>query len=261
MSHVIEEPRDRTRLLEILGADRVRNAYPIGAAAPGYADQVRFFWALKHGQPQAIITVYHGLSVPALFTWGDVESLSLLFSRVVRQLPERTLLHRYPKHAPAYQKRIVPAGRRRVVRMSLVKKDFEPAKIEISPVGLSHGDTADIQSLYTNYPDSFFEPYQLETGFYRGIREGEKLVSVAGVHLVSPELSFAMLGNIVTAPASQGRGYAGQLTSVTCQALFDVADLLVLDVPLETSNAVSVFDRLGFKVQFRYDQVLVRLRR
>ena len=67
-------------------------------------------------------------------------------------------------------------------------------------VSLGHKDTGEIMSLFQKYyPDNLFEPAQLESGLYCGIKNEEgKLASVAGIHLLNPEYKVAAIGNIVT---------------------------------------------------------------
>ena len=255
---VIEEAGDTARLKEALAADRVKNAYPIGAMAAGYVDQSQWFWALDEGQPQGILTIYGGLSAPAVFSWGTVEMVSLLVSRLFGKLPDRLLLHRYPEHAAAFSECLRSIGTRRVVRMSLKRDDFKPETVLGDIQRLSHGDTSDLMQLYTSYPDNFFEPYQLETGYYFGIREHGELVCGGGVHIVDPDLRFSMLGNIVTASHTRGKGYAKAITSLLCAELLEFSDLLILDVPMETGAAFKVFSKLGFRAEFRYEQILSR---
>lgn len=253
---VIGEPRDMGRLLRFLEHDKVRNAYHIGATQDGYKEQTRFFWVTSHDEPAAVLAIYKGLSAPAVFCAGDPEQVALLVSRLKAQLPGRMLIHRYPEYAAAFADLVLVKGSRRVVRMVLTVDSFRPVPGDREVARLSHRDTAEIIGLYTYYPDNFFEPYQLESGFYRGIKEDGKLVSVAGVHMVAPEMRLAMLGNIVTAPVVRGRGYAELTTSRLCTELLEHADTLVLDVPKESAAAVAAFTRLGFRERFYYDQVL-----
>jgi ribosomal protein S18 acetylase RimI-like enzyme len=254
---VIEEAHDRGRLLDLFRRDRVRNAYQIGSMEPGYQDQTRHYWVTRQGEPAAVLTVYRGLSAPAVFTCGDPDAVRQLVERLSSKLPGRMLLHRYPEHAAAFGSETTVRSVRKEVRMTLARERFKPESFDGTIHRLTHRDTAGIVKLYQNYPDSFFEPYQLETGFYFGLREGEELVSVAGVHVLSKELSFAMLGNVVTAPEARGRGYARALTSHLCAQLFEFADELALDVPMGSRSALRAFETLGFQPQFYYDQVLL----
>ena len=252
---VIEEPRSQERLAEILAPDRIRAAYQIGVLVPEYFEHARCFWAIQDA-PRAIVTVYEGMSAPAIFTWGDPVLLKLLVSRIHRQLPNQVLLHLYPEHAEAFNGVMHPRSSRRVFRMSLTPERFRPVSPKAHVEQLSHRDTAGIQHLYGFYPDSFFEPYQLETGYYFGVKMNGVLASVAGIHFIHEKSSFAMLGNIVTAPSAQGLGYSRACTSKLCTELFRTCELLVLDVPMGGMAAARVFADLGFKSEFYYEQAL-----
>lgn len=254
---VIERVRDQSGLLALFGQDRVKNAYQIGSMGPGYKDYTRHFWLTREEEPQAVMTVYDGLSAPALFTWGNAEDLALLLERLSGQLPGRMLVHLYPEHADVLSKDLTVRSARKEVRMTLQRESFVPAQSDAEVVRLSHSDTAGIVRLYANYPDSFFEPYQLESGYYFGLRENDELMSVAGIHLISEVVGLAMLGNVVTAPRARGKGYAGYVTSALCTALFESFELLALDVPMGSASARHAFEALGFESRFHYEQVLV----
>jgi len=255
---VVEECTDRNRLLAVLGNDRVKNAYLIGSTAPGYAEHARWFQVLEKGIPRAVVGIYEGLSVPAIFAWGMAEHVALLISRIAGQFEDRMLIHRYPEHAAAFQGHAEIQVLKRVVRMTLTPGTFKPAEGEVEVVRLSHKDTAGIMRLYTSNPDNFFEPYQLESGYYYGVKQEGNLVSVAGIHLVHQALRFAMLGNVVTSPSLQGRGLGSIVTSRLCRELLRFSELLVLDVPMESGTAIKVFSKLGFTPQFYYDQAQAR---
>jgi GNAT superfamily N-acetyltransferase len=248
-------------LVELFARDRVRNSYHIGALTPAYVDQTRLCRMEAGGKPVAALMAFLGLSAPAVFTWGDPAGIQQLVTRYLGHLPDRILLHRYPEHASAFDGLLKVSGNRRVVRMALTRDGFKPAGADVRCESLGHADTPGIVKLYEDYPDRFFDPYQLESGHYFGLKHDRELISVAGIHLLAPELRFAMLGNIVTAPAAQGKGYAKALTSRLCTELFKFADLLVLDVPMASSTAMRVFAGLGFEPVFSYDQTLARLLR
>lgn len=255
---IIELAEDRDKLREIYFPDRTRNAYHIGSLGSEYFEQTQSYWVLEQGAPAASVAVYSGLSAPAMFTWGSLEYVDLLLTRLFTKVPKRVLLHLYQEHAPAFEGKLEFASRHRVVRMSLTRENFKPMEPTAEIVPLGHADTADILRLYASYPDSFFEPYQLETGYYCGVREEGDLVSVGGIHFVSRSTRFAMIGNIVSMPSVRGKGYAQSCTSDLCSRLFDSADLLVLDVPADNARARTTFGRLGFEESFRYDQILAR---
>lgn len=257
-SLVVQECSDPNRLIAVLGNDRVKNAYLIGSTVPEYAEHARWFQMVEEGETKGVIEVYEGLSVPVIFTWGAANHVASLVSRLCGHFGDRMLIHKYPEHSAAFQGCAEVISARRMVRMTVTRDTFKPASGDTQVVQLSHSDTAGILRLYSLNPDNFFDPYQLESGYYFGIREGDELVSVAGIHLIHQTLRFAMLGNVVTAPEKQGRGYGSLVTSTLCKELFRFSEVLILDVPMENGRALRVFSKLGFSPCFYYDQALAK---
>ena len=122
-------------------------------------------------------------------------------------------------------------------------------------VRLGHRDTGDIVALSAFYPDSFFEPHQLSSGHYYGIRtrDTKQLVSVAGLHILSRTDGLAALGNIVTHPEHRGRGLSTACTAHLSAALRDEGvPLLVLNVRHENLGARKIYEKLGFREHQTY---------
>jgi hypothetical protein len=67
---------------------------------------------------------------------------------------------------------------------------------------LTAADCGDIRHLYScgDGGGIAFAPFQLDTGFFRGIRRDGELVAVAGVQVASRNEGVAAVGNIFTRP-------------------------------------------------------------
>ena len=89
------------------------------------------------------------------------------------------------------------------------------------------------------------------------MQDGE-LISVAGVHAVSPKGKLAVLGNIVTHPEHRGQGLSTACTSHLCEHLFaqDI-EVLALNVRRQNRSAVRVYEKLGFRYHDTYLEGLV----
>jgi ribosomal protein S18 acetylase RimI-like enzyme len=120
---------------------------------------------------------------------------------------------------------------------------------------LSMTDQRDIESLYATGDGGgiAFAPFQLDSGFFRGVRVNGELVSVAGVHVVSRNESVAGVGNIFTRPDYRGRGLAQIVTSAVVTALQD-AGIRTIGLNVEHTNtaAIQAYERLGFSTRFSY---------
>jgi ribosomal protein S18 acetylase RimI-like enzyme len=130
-----------------------------------------------------------------------------------------------------------------------VWKETAPgARDDVEVRRLGHRDTASIMKLYEHYPDNFFEPYQLETGYYFGVRDEDLgLASIAGIHVISEDHDVAVIGNFLTHPARRGRGLASACTERLLRELFDNVSLVALNVQEDNEPAVRMYGNFGFE--------------
>jgi ribosomal protein S18 acetylase RimI-like enzyme len=122
-------------------------------------------------------------------------------------------------------------------------------------------DVNEIVEFYPRcYPGNWFDPRMLETGQYFGVRKEGCLISVAGIHVYSPEYKVAALGNIATTPSHRNKGYARQATAKTCQSLLNNVDHIGLNVKADNNTAISCYKKLGFDVVASYTEYMVQRR-
>jgi predicted GNAT family acetyltransferase len=101
----------------------------------------------------------------------------------------------------------------------------------------------------------------LQTGFYFGVRRGADLVSVAGVHVYSPQYRVAALGNITTRPDVRGRGLAAVATARLCRELLRSGiEHVGLNVKADNEGAVHCYEKLGFEAVAGYGEYTLEVR-
>jgi predicted GNAT family acetyltransferase len=116
-----------------------------------------------------------------------------------------------------------------------------------------------IQALYKeSYPENWFDPRMLETGQYFGILEENRLVSIAGIHVYSPQYKVAALGNIATLPTHRNKGYGSQVTAKLCQSLKSEGIRIGLNVKADNNAAISCYKRLGFETVASYGEFMIQ---
>ena len=202
------------------------------------------WWALGDG----IALVFRALAIRPIFVLGDARSTRELLA----VLPERSGYlnlkpHQFEAAAGLYRYR----ERHQMQRMFL--GDLSP------PAGIAEPLTADdceqVERLYAcgDGGGIAFAPFQLATGFFRGVRRGGELVAVAGVHVVSRNESVAGVGNIFTRPDCRGQGLAQIVTSAVAMALSEAGIRTIgLNVEHTNSTAIRVYERVGFRTHFTY---------
>lgn len=263
------EPRtltDRREIRALLSQDAIATAYQLGDLDEPYFGLSHWYAAGADDHLDAVALLYTGLSMPVLLTYGDPTSMASILDRYQHDLPGRMIAHMPPDHLSALVRyyRTSGAGKlatmRPMLRMGLRSTEFvdEPdARASANPsfevVPLAMRDTGEIMELYQFYPDNFFEPAQLASDHYYGVRLDGRLASVAGVHVFAPDSRVACLGNIVTHPDSRGRGLSTACTRHLCRRLISAGvDVLALNVDRDNVAAVRVYEKLGFREHNTY---------
>jgi ribosomal protein S18 acetylase RimI-like enzyme len=132
--------------------------------------------------------------------------------------------------------------------MVLPKESFIPPP-EGPRARLGAADLPALQVLFEGQPDlpDAFDPSQLQDGIFYGVWEDDRLVAVAGTHVVSPEASVAAIGNVYTRRDRRGRGLGRRTTgAVAAELLASGVVTIVLNVAMDNEPALAVYRALGF---------------
>jgi len=116
-------------------------------------------------------------------------------------------------------------------------------------IRLTAEDVEEVEAFYQSTPAGAWNPKQLTIGPFYGIREQTKLISICGtigVYNTSP--GVAVIGNLVTLPEYQNRGYGTSVLCAVIRELFDNYRYVTLMVDSENWGAIRIYERLGFAV-------------
>ena len=196
---------------------------------------------------ESLALVFHGLPIRPIFVMGDATSTREL----LHSLPETTgYLTLQPDQLEGPE---IYYFRERHEMRRMLLEDFSPAKGKVET--LSRRDEADILCLKASGGGAgiAFAPFQLDTGFFRGVRWDGELVAVAGVHAVSRNESVAAVGNVFTRPDCRGQGLARMVTSAVVTALRE-AGIGTIGLNVEHTNkaAIHIYEQLGFRARLTY---------
>ncbi|WP_194822309.1 GNAT family N-acetyltransferase [Micromonospora sp. S-DT3-3-22] len=240
----VRAEHDRAVLAALLRRDPVLHAYQLG-------DLDDFFWPYTSWfrRGDQVVLLYHGADEPVLLAFAadrDRAAVAALLDEVAPVLPARLYAHLSPglERVLAGRYVVTPAGAH--LRMALT----EPGRLAGAAAGgevLGAADLPALRDLYAvAYPGNWFDARMLDTGHYVGVRDGDALVAVAGVHVWSPTYRVAAVGNVTTRPAVRGRGLGGQVVAALCARLAASVDHVTLNVRADNAVAVRLYERLGF---------------
>lgn len=244
----VEKITDRDELRAFLMGDKLANAYLLGNLDPAFLPFCDWYAARDaDGRLGSLLMIYQGLSLPVVFMLGAEPELEPFLREVRGELPDRFHFHVLDNHIESVRNVFSPRDALRMHRMGLERPDYASSVDTARVDRLGHRDTASIMALYGHWPDNFFEPAQLETGLYFGVRDpDEGLLSIAGIHVVSEDYDVAVIGNLVTHPRARGRGLATLCTARLLDELFDRVSLIALNVQEDNKPAIKMYANFGF---------------
>lgn len=241
------ELADKAEIRRRLNQDREWSLYALADLDDGLFQHCGWF---GHGDGLAL--VFRALTIRPIFVIGDAPDARELLAG----LPESSgYLNVRPQHLDSAEEFYAFRERHEMLRM--VMQDFRPRHgADQSCAGpLTRADCDEIDRLYASGDGGgiAYAPFQLDDGFFRGIRRGGELVAVAGSQVVSRNEGVAAIGNVFTRPDFRGQGLAQIVTSAVVTAL-RAAGLATIGLNVEEANtaAVQAYERIGFRTALRY---------
>jgi RimJ/RimL family protein N-acetyltransferase len=237
------------------------HAYELGDLDPREAAHTTW---IARDPVDAVVLVYRGLATPTILALADDDPAALcaLLAAHAGELPPRFYAHLTPGVEAALGPRYHAQRLGHHVKMGLASPVTAPAPApapaDNAIVRLTPQHAGEAMQFYAaSYPASYFEPANLERGPYLAIRDGDGIAAIAGVHVYSPALRVASLGNIATRPDARGRGHARRVTAALCLLLQAEVELIGLNVRADNAAALACYRAVGFEVRHPYDEWLV----
>ncbi len=250
----VQSLHNRSEIARFLCRETERRLYELG-------DLDDFFWpyttwyGLKNQQEiQQLLLLYTGVELPTLLCMGREQGAALLKASK-HLLPKSFHAHLLPEYGAILQTDFRMESHGLHYKYALHHTERLEAAPQEHVQALKREDLATILAFYKeSYPGNWFDARMLETGQYYGIWRGEKLVSVAGIHVYSPEYKAATLGNITTHPDYRGRGLGTAVCATLCRELLKTIEHIGLNVKADNRAAIVMYERLGFERVETYEE-------
>ena len=114
-------------------------------------------------------------------------------------------------------------------------------------VELGPADVPDMLDLAGRTGPGPFWARTVEMGTYLGVRDGGRLVAMAGERLRPP--GWTEISAVCTDPAARGRGLASRLVREATARIVERGERPFLHVAADHTAAVALYERLGFRVR------------
>ncbi|MDX3098055.1 GNAT family N-acetyltransferase [Streptomyces sp. ME01-24h] len=116
-------------------------------------------------------------------------------------------------------------------------------------VRLGAEDTDDVLDLVARTRPGPFLPRTLELGTYLGIRENGRLIAMAGERMRPP--GWTEISAVCTDPDHRGRGLATRLVNAVAAGITERGDTPVLHAAVSNTNALRLYESMGFSLRRR----------
>ncbi len=257
---VLEIIKDKNILYSFFAKNKCLFSYQIGDLDDFFFKDSDYF-ALVEPQTQKlleVIVLYKGLNTPTLLVFGITKNLHLLLDLVKDFLPEMFFCHYLPEYEKFFLTHFDMEDLGMHQKMFLAIESSSHQVDSSAIIKLGKNNKKELEDFFKDaYPDTYFEPYMLDTGYYYGLLNNQsKIISVAGVHTYSKEFKLAVLGNIATHPDYRGRGNSYQLVSYLLATLKESSEFISLNVKADNLNAIKLYETLGFRKCINYKEAL-----
>lgn len=120
---------------------------------------------------------------------------------------------------------------------------------------LGEEDAAEMLELALLTKPGPFHPLTHRLGRFIGVREGGRLVAMAGERMRMP--GFAEVSGVCTHPDWRGRGLAGALMRIVMQAMLDRGETPFLHAYAAHDKTIALYRTLGFEVRAELPMMVV----
>ncbi len=241
--YLVREERDRQVLERALSADRAYAAYALGHLEPELFAQTRY-WIAEGPSGDAVVLQGGALGRTTIVV-GESGAIDAALSL---HPGSRTsyLSTAATEHRAALDRAYVLSETLSMRRMMTTRASFVPVASELRR--LTARDAHRINALYaTEGGPSRYSGETIDRAVYFGAFDGERLVAVAGTHVVAPNVGIAVVGNVFTDRAYRSLGLATRVTSAVTTELLELGCAeVVLTVDPTNAPAVRAYERLGY---------------
>lgn len=227
-----------------LAKDPVANVLPLGDLYSPLFSVSNVYCATESNRVVGICSVYRAYSTPSLvLSTATTEVKRALIEKALAEVSEGFISLCPPEDVNLFkQHAAITHSRSEQQMITTTPKCIEHGNIK--PTRVHRNELESLNRFYVEHGAEAWTPIQFETGPYYSVKHNGKLVSAAGVHIVTPQI--AQLGNIITNEAHRNRGFGTACTNALAVALASRGRIISLFVKVDNSPAIHMYEKLGF---------------
>lgn len=244
----VDERSPQAEIRAFFERDRLLSAYALADLDRANVDTARWWVARRDREILAAALLVEVLPFRPCFGMGDTEGLA----SIVRSIREPRLVVAAPHPARLAIEQTYRFERLdRMQRMVVSPRTFR-ARMGHTVIRLGPEHLEDVVDLYGEASRTYFTADRLRREIYCAIYVDDRIAAAAGTHVRSTDAGIAAVGNVLTRMPFRGRGMATSVTSAVTEVALEEHRDVVLNVREDNVTAVSVYQRLGYRIHARF---------
>ncbi|MDH5732647.1 MAG: GNAT family N-acetyltransferase [Candidatus Bathyarchaeota archaeon] len=224
--------------------DPIANVLPLGDLYTPLLQVSDVYSAVKDNQVVGVCAIYRAYPMPSIvFGAAESEVKQHLVQKAVSEVSSEFISLCQPNDAIFFKEHSTILHSHSEYQMVAdPPRNIDCGHVKVEKVG--RDDLELLSKFYANHQAEAWVPIQFEAGPYYCVKHDSKIVSAAGVHLVTPRI--AQLGNIVTDEAYRNRDFATACTNILAADLASKGRTVSLFVRMDNTPAIHIYEKLGF---------------
>jgi len=224
--------------------DPISNVLPLGDLYSPLLSVSDIYSAVKSNQVVGVCTVYRAFPMPSIvFGAATQEARQALVNKALSEISTEFVSLCHPEDIKMF-KEYSTILHYHLEQQMIADPPKQTGCSNIKVVKVSKNELKLLNKFYVGQHAEAWAPIQFEAGPYYCVIHDDKIVSAAGVHLVTPQI--AQLGNIVTDKTYRNRGFATACTNALAADLASKGRIISLFVRTDNVPAIHVYEKLGF---------------
>ena len=229
-----------------LSKDPVNNVLTLGDLYLPLFNMSEIYAAAEDRKVTGVSSIFHAFSLPSIAIGTTTKEVRIaLLEKALGTIQKDFITLDTPDQTSFYENYAAILLSYHEHQMTLTK----PKNIEInSNVNAQKATKKDLEALnifYLEHESPAWNPIQFKTGPYYIVKHENKIVSAAGIHILTPQI--AQLGNILTDKAQRQKGYSKACTSALVKELSRKNRVISLFARTDNTPAIHMYEQIGFR--------------
>lgn len=219
------------------------NVLPLGDLYSPLQELSDVYGAIENSTLMGVCSIYYAFSTPSIvFGAITAEAKHILIRRAMDEISGNFISLCQPDEAALFRdySKVLQSRDEQQMTANLPKN----VKLRIEAAEVRKNELELLSNFYEEQHAEAWAPIQFKTGPYYCVKCQGKIVSAAGVHLVTPQI--AQLGNIVTDEKWRGHGFGTACTFALSSKLASKGQIISLFVRRDNKPAIHIYEKMGF---------------